>query len=103
MFALAFIDVDNFKQVNDYYSHATGDALLVAISQRVSHHIRPGDTLARISGDEFLLLLNPLLHESDLPPLIERIVEALKEPFHIDGHGSSHFGVCRRMRFPIAR
>ena len=97
MFALAFIDVDNFKQVNDYYSHATGDALLVAISQRVSHQIRPGDTLARISGDEFLLLLNPLMKESDLPPLIERIVETLKQPFHIDGREvltSACVGAC---------
>jgi diguanylate cyclase (GGDEF)-like protein len=85
MFALAFIDVDNFKHVNDYYSHAVGDALLVAFAQRVAHHIRPGDTLARISGDEFLLLLNPLSHESDLPPLIERIVEAVKQPFDIEG------------------
>jgi diguanylate cyclase (GGDEF)-like protein len=85
MFALAFIDVDNFKQVNDYYSHATGDALLVAIAQRVTHNIRPGDTLARISGDEFLLLLNPLSDEADLTSLIERIVEALKQPFHVDG------------------
>jgi c-di-GMP phosphodiesterase Gmr len=85
MFALAFIDIDNFKQVNDYYSHAMGDALLVALAQRVCHHIRPGDTLARISGDEFLLLLNPLSREADLPPLVERIVEALKQPFRIEG------------------
>ena len=53
MFALAFIDVDNFKHVNDYYSHAVGDALLVAFAQRVAHHIRPGDTLARIRATSF--------------------------------------------------
>jgi diguanylate cyclase (GGDEF)-like protein len=84
MFALAFIDVDNFKQVNDYYSHTVGDALLIAISERIRQNTRPADTLARISGDEFLLLLNPLEQESDLQPLIDRVVEALKQPFQIE-------------------
>jgi c-di-GMP phosphodiesterase Gmr len=86
MFALAFIDLDNFKQVNDYYSHAVGDALLVAVADRIRKHIRPGDTLARISGDEFLLLFNPLSNEHALPPLIERLIEALKQPFMVEGH-----------------
>jgi cyclic di-GMP phosphodiesterase Gmr len=85
MFALAFIDLDNFKQVNDYYSHAHGDALLCAVAERVQRNVRPGDTLARISGDEFLLLFNPIEGELDLPPLIERIVESLKQPFTIEG------------------
>ncbi len=85
-FALAFIDLDNFKQVNDYYSHAIGDALLKAVTQRVAHSIRGGDTLARISGDEFLLLIDPLRQPEDLPPLIERVIEALKQPFVIEGH-----------------
>jgi len=86
MFALAFIDLDNFKQINDYYSHALGDALLKAVAKRVTQHIRSGDTLARISGDEFLLLIDPLQDESDLPPLIDRVIEALKQPFEIEGH-----------------
>ena len=86
MFALAFIDLDNFKQVNDYYSHAAGDALLIAVAQRIRDNIRPGDTLARISGDEFLLLLNPLGALEDLGPWINRVVAALKQPFTIEGH-----------------
>jgi diguanylate cyclase (GGDEF)-like protein/PAS domain S-box-containing protein len=85
MFALAFIDLDNFKQVNDYYSHAIGDALLIAVAHRISENIRAVDTLARISGDEFLLLINPLEHQQDLPPLIDRIIEAMKQPFRIEG------------------
>jgi cyclic di-GMP phosphodiesterase Gmr len=85
MFALAFIDLDNFKQVNDYYSHAHGDALLCAVAERIRRNVRPGDTLARISGDEFLLLFNPIDGEGDLPPLIDRIVESLKQPFRIEG------------------
>jgi c-di-GMP phosphodiesterase Gmr len=86
MFALAFIDLDSFKQVNDYYSHAVGDALLIAVARRIREHVRVGDTLARISGDEFLLLLNPLDSLEDLRPLVERVVDALKQPFFIEGH-----------------
>jgi diguanylate cyclase (GGDEF)-like protein/PAS domain S-box-containing protein len=85
MFALAFIDLDNFKQVNDYYSHAIGDALLMAVATRISENMRSADTLARISGDEFLLLINPLERQHDLPPLIDAVVEALKQPFAIEG------------------
>ncbi|MEF7615390.1 EAL domain-containing protein [Aquincola sp. MAHUQ-54] len=84
-FALAFIDLDNFKQVNDYYSPLVGDELLKAVARRIGQCIRTGDTLARISGDEFLLLADPLAQASDLPPLIERLIAALKQPFHIDG------------------
>jgi diguanylate cyclase (GGDEF)-like protein len=86
MFALAFIDLDNFKQVNDYYSHSLGDGLLIAVAQRIRETIRSGDTLARISGDEFLLLLNPLERQQDLLPYIDRVVEMLKQPFSIEGH-----------------
>lgn len=83
--ALAFIDLDNFKQVNDFYSHALGDALLRAVAQRVHSQIRPSDTLARISGDEFLLLIDPLPSLDALPTLIEQVVDSLKQPFHIEG------------------
>ncbi|MEO8623684.1 MAG: EAL domain-containing protein [bacterium] len=86
MFALAFIDLDNFKQVNDYYSHAIGDRLLIEVSRRICQHLRPGDRLARISGDEFLLLISPLRARTDLPPVINRVVDALKQPFDIEGH-----------------
>ena len=96
MFALAFIDVDNFKQVNDYYGHALGDALLIAVAQRIRHSIRPADTLARLGGDEFLLL-NPLDRLEDLQPWIERIVAALKQPFVIENQEvltSASVGTC---------
>ncbi len=86
LFALAFIDLDNFKSINDYYSHAIGDALLCAVARRITEQMRPGDTLARISGDEFLLLIDPLESPEKLGPLLERVVDALKEPFRIEGH-----------------
>ena len=71
-FALAFIDLDNFKHINDYYNHAVGDELLVKIGQRVSNRLRPGDMLARISGDEFLLLLNLFDGEKQIRPSYRR-------------------------------
>ena len=80
-FALAFIDLDNFKQVNDYYSHAIGDALLKAMAERINQSIRGGDTLARISGDEFLLPIDPLERSATLPVVINRVL--LKSRFVI--------------------
>jgi len=62
-FALAFLDIDNFKHINDYYGHAIGDALLVEFAKRLGLDLRDSDMLSRISGDEFLLLLNPIQSE----------------------------------------
>jgi cyclic di-GMP phosphodiesterase Gmr len=84
-FALAFIDIDNFKHINDFYSHAIGDALLVKFVQRVATHLRPSDILARMSGDEFVLVLDPLESRAQVVGVIEAIVEHLKQPFLIDG------------------
>jgi diguanylate cyclase (GGDEF)-like protein len=84
-FALAFIDIDNFKHINDFYSHAIGDALLVKFVQRIATHLRPSDILARMSGDEFVLVLDPLESRTQIVGVIEAIVEHLKQPFLIDG------------------
>jgi c-di-GMP phosphodiesterase Gmr len=84
-FALAFLDIDNFKHINDYYTHAIGDALLVKVAERISSHIRPSDILARISGDEFLLVLSPAENDQDLAGLISNLLQQLKEPFLIEG------------------
>jgi diguanylate cyclase (GGDEF)-like protein/PAS domain S-box-containing protein len=86
VFALAFIDLDNFKSINDFYNHAIGDALLCAVAERISGQMRPGDTLARIGGDEFLLLVNPIDDQDQLSRVIDRVVTAVKEPFSIDGN-----------------
>ena len=84
-FALAFLDIDNFKHINEYYTHAIGDALLVKVAERISSHIRPSDILARISGDEFLLVLSPAENDQDLADLIANLLQQLKEPFLIEG------------------
>ena len=85
-FALAFLDIDNFKHINDYYTHAIGDALLLKVAQRISAHIRPSDFAGRISGDEFLLVLHPLDSDEELESLIDHLLKELKEPFLIDGY-----------------
>ena len=84
-FALAFIDLDNFKHINDYYSHAVGDALLVKVAERIGARIRQSDMLARISGDEFVLLVEPIEGDDEVQALVDHLLDALKEPFYIEG------------------
>jgi cyclic di-GMP phosphodiesterase Gmr len=84
-FALAFLDIDNFKHINDYYGHAAGDALLVAIAKRLGLDLRESDMLSRISGDEFLLLLHPIEGEQQVAEYIDVTLQRLKAPFFIDG------------------
>lgn len=84
-FALAFIDLDNFKHINDYYSHAIGDALLIDVARRIGGLIRESDMLARISGDEFVLILSPIEDEDRLRPLVVGLIDAIKQPFYIEG------------------
>src|SRR6266566_1063314 len=83
-FALAFLDIDNFKHINDYYGHAVGDALLVEMAKRLGLDLRDSDILSRISGDEFMLLLNPIQSEAEVAEYIHFILQRLKAPFFID-------------------
>src|ERR1700738_4450701 len=84
-FALAFLDIDNFKHINDYYGHAIGDELLVEVARRLGLNLRESDMLSRISGDEFLLLLNPIQSEHEVAEYIHFTLDRLKAPFFIDG------------------
>ncbi|WP_024509439.1 EAL domain-containing protein [Bradyrhizobium sp. ARR65] len=84
-FALAFLDIDNFKHINDYYGHAIGDALLVGLAKRLSRDLRETDMLARISGDEFLLLLSPIESAQEVADYMETTLKRLSAPFFIDG------------------
>ncbi|GJD31699.1 putative signaling protein [Methylobacterium adhaesivum] len=85
-FALAFIDLDNFKHINDYYSHAAGDALLQKVADRIRNTLRPSDMLARLGGDEFVLLLNPIPDRDSTLAAVYDISERLKRPYFIDGY-----------------
>jgi len=84
--AVLFLDLDRFKLVNDGFSHAAGDALLIALARRLTSHLRPGDTVARIGGDEFTILLDGIRSAEEPAEIAERIQRALAEPFQIAGH-----------------
>ncbi|WP_409191409.1 putative bifunctional diguanylate cyclase/phosphodiesterase [Bradyrhizobium sp. RDM4] len=83
-FALAFLDVDNFKHINDYYGHTVGDALLVELSKRLARDLRESDMLSRISGDEFLLLISPIQSQEQVAEFMQSTLERLTAPFFID-------------------
>ncbi|MEM6639505.1 MAG: EAL domain-containing protein [Pseudomonadota bacterium] len=84
--AVMFIDVDRFKWVNDTLGHQAGDKLLSALAQRLRSVVRPGDLVARLSGDEFAVLAESLGTMGDAEALARRILEALATPFRIHGH-----------------
>jgi diguanylate cyclase (GGDEF)-like protein/PAS domain S-box-containing protein len=84
--AVIFLDLDRFKQVNDTLGHAAGDALLRAVSERLAESVREGDTVARLAGDEFTLLLPGVHYAEDLAAISRKLVEALRQPFEVDGH-----------------
>lgn len=84
-FVIIFIDLDGFKPVNDTYGHHIGDHLLIDIGQRLRGAIRAGDTVARIGGDEFVILAS--IHcSADSSLLLEKIHEVLSAPFQIGNH-----------------
>ena len=85
-FAVAYIDLDNFKPINDSLGHAAGDAVLVAVSRRLESAFRDYDMVARLGGDEFAAILDSLVEPKEAEVAARRIREVLSEPFEIDGH-----------------
>jgi cyclic di-GMP phosphodiesterase Gmr len=83
--ALAFVDLDNFKRVNDTYGHTTGDTLLKGVADRIRAQIRTTDLLGRISGDEFVIVLNPFEERDEITNLVDRIIAEFARPYEIDG------------------
>ncbi|WP_395454937.1 EAL domain-containing protein [Acidovorax delafieldii] len=83
--AVAFLDLDGFKDINDRYGHAAGDEFLVAIAKRLRSALRDGDTLARIGGDEFVAVMTDLTAEQDCEPLLLRLLQVAAEPLLVSG------------------
>jgi diguanylate cyclase (GGDEF)-like protein/PAS domain S-box-containing protein len=102
--ALLFVDLDGFKAINDTYGHEAGDALLRSVSARLLELVRPGDTVARLAGDEFVVLCEQLEQPATISVIAERINAELRKPVEFNhtplfvtasigiaiGHGSTH-------------
>lgn len=84
--ALAYIDLDHFKPVNDQYGHHIGDLLLIEVSKRISNAIRNCDYVARAGGDEFIAVLSEIEDHQSVVTVTQRIVDALRELFVIEDH-----------------
>lgn len=81
---LCFIDVDNFKVINDTFGHAYGDKLLMVLSEIITPYLREMDYFARIGGDEFGLIFEQVRQDNDLIKIFERILSAFHNPIQID-------------------
>lgn len=82
--AVLFIDLDAFKIVNDSYSHAIGDRLLIKVAERIRRQLGEGDLAGRIGGDEFTVLVHRLSLREDARPMVNRLLASLSEPFLVD-------------------
>jgi diguanylate cyclase (GGDEF)-like protein/PAS domain S-box-containing protein len=95
--AIMSLDLDNFKTINDTLGHAAGDEVLKTVSARLTGIIRASDTLARIGGDEFILVMMESDHKDDASTIAQKILDAFIEPFLIDGrpvHLSTSIGIA---------
>ena len=84
--AIAFIDLDHFKPINDQFGHHIGDAVLSSVAQRLQSAVRACDFVARMGGDEFVALIEEIKSDEDIVPIVERIVNSIKEPFIVNHH-----------------
>lgn len=85
-FSVMFIDIDDFKEVNDSFGHDFGDMLLLQISKRLKQDVRKTDILVRYGGDEFVICFQHLVDNQDIDFVANKIKKSIDEPFTIDGH-----------------
>ena len=89
LFALLYLDLDKFKPVNDTLGHAAGDELLKSAAERIRRQVRESDTVARVGGDEFTVILSDIARRQDVAIVAEKIVAALAAPFQLGAQGQS--------------
>ncbi len=97
IFGLIYIDLNEFKQVNDMYGHQAGDLYLQELTQRMKRQLRPGDTLARLGGDEFAVLVSEVRQRADVEEITARLECCFHEPFSGENYmvqGSASFGMA---------
>lgn len=82
---VCYLDLDEFKPINDRFGHETGDTLLIAITERLTKILREEDTLARIGGDEFILLIGDLAHVEEIHVVLDRVLAAVNAEIQIEG------------------
>lgn len=90
--ALLYMDLDGFKRVNDTLGHHAGDLLLVAVAKRLTQCVRESDTVSRLGGDEFTVILNGMQKSEDAICVAQKIIQAISLPFDLDGH-EVHIGI----------
>jgi diguanylate cyclase (GGDEF)-like protein len=93
---VAFLDLDRFKNINDTLGHEAGDQLLKAVAERLTGAVRKGDTVARLSGDEFTLILADMGHMDDVVRVAQKVLDAFTQPFHVAGrelHMTASLGI----------
>jgi diguanylate cyclase (GGDEF)-like protein len=84
--AVLFLDLDQFKQINDTLGHSVGDALLRSVAERLTECLREGDTIARLGGDEFTVVLTDLAKSDDIAEVAKKLLVALSKPFRLETH-----------------
>jgi len=95
--ALIYIDLDNFKVINDTLGHSAGDQLLKDVAERLNHLLRESDTLARMGGDEFMYIISDISDAVDVARVAQKVLEAVRKPFLLDGsyhHITASIGIA---------
>ncbi|MEA3040449.1 MAG: hypothetical protein QOE79_2962, partial [Sphingomonadales bacterium] len=95
--AVLFVDLDNFKVINDALGHDQGDRLLCAVAERLREALRPSDTIARVGGDEFVVFCEDVQSEHEALAMVDRLVHALDAPFELAGqsqHATASVGIA---------
>jgi len=96
-FALVYVDLDQFKHVNDFYGHRVGDVYLQQVAERFSEKLRGMDTLARVGGDEFIALVPVVRNRAEVEEIVQRLAHCFDTPFQIDDcsiRGSASIGIA---------